>query len=319
MKALDYRQLSTLLGSGIEILRALEILSHHKRGSTRETILSVRRSIEEGSSFTEAISTQDRFFTPFEIAVIQAGEMSGKLEEKLSLLADYREKVSAWRRKMIAGMLYPLIVLHAAIFIPPLPILISQGFIPYGQAVSRALLWVYGVSLGIFLAAKISARVPVILYIRDYLLQAIPVLRGIWRRLALARFTASLSSSCGAGISIRPALKFAAAACGNEYIKQRILEQIYLIEKGGKVTEVLQKSQVFPEMVIQMVNTGEEAGKMEGMLSNVSSYCEDKAEAAITILNNVVPVILYLAVAGYVAFKVISFYAGYFQDLGIGF
>ncbi|MCD5401637.1 type II secretion system F family protein [candidate division NPL-UPA2 bacterium] len=319
MKAIDYRQLATLLGSGIEILQALRTLSRHKRGLIRKTIFSIRQSIKEGSSFTEAISIQGRLFTPFEIAVIQAGEISGNLEEKLGLLADYMEKVSAWRRKIIAGMIYPVIILHAAIFIPPLPTLILQGFIPYVYAVSRALLWVYGLGLGIFLAVKISARVPLFLYVRDYLLQAIPVSRGILRSLAIARFTASLSSSYGAGISIGPSLKFAAAACGNEYIKQRILKQICIVKKGGRVTEVLQESKVFPEMVIQMVNTGEETGKMEGMLSKVSSYCEDKAEAAITILNNVVPVILYLAVAGYVAFIVISFYAGYFQELGIGF
>ncbi len=319
MKATDYRQLATLLGSGIEILRALEILSRHKNRPTKEIILSIRRSIEEGSSFTEAISAPGRFFTPFERAVIQAGEMSGNLEEKLNLLADYREKVSAWRRKMIAGMIYPVIILHAAIFIPPLPTLILQGFIPYVQAVLGALLWVYGISLGIFLAVKISGRIQVVLYARDYLLQAIPVSRGIWRSLALTRFTASLSSLCGAGISIKSSLKLASSSCGNEYIKQRIFEQIHLIEKGQGVTEVLQKSRVFPEMVIQMVSTGEEAGKIEGMLSKVSSYYEDKAEAAITLLNNVVPVILYLAVAGYVAFKIISFYAGYFRGLGIDF
>lgn len=315
MKAIDYRQLSTLLGSGIEILRALETLSHHKRGRTRKTILSIRRSIEEGSSFTEAISAQGRFFTPFEVAVIHAGEMSGNLESKLCLLADYMEKVSAWRKKIITGMIYPVIVLHAAIFIPPIPVLIFKGFIPYVYAVSRSLLWVYGIGFGIFLAVKISARIHVVLYARDYLLQAIPVFGGILRCLSIARFTTSLSSSYSAGISIRPSLKFAAAACGNEYIKQRILKQICILEKGGRVTKVLQKSKVFPEMVIEMVNTGEETGKMEEMLSKVSSYCENKAEAAITILINTVPVILYFAVALYVAFKVISFYAGYFGTL----
>ena len=319
MKATDYRQLSTLLGSGIEILHALRTLSRHKRGRPRKTILSIHRLIEEGSSLAEAISAQGRFFTPFERAVIQAGEISGNLEEKMTLLANYMEKVSTWRRKIITGMIYPVIILHAAIFIPPLPILILQGFIPYAQAVFGALFLVYGFSLGIFLAVKISTRVPVILYIRDYLLQAIPVFRGILRSLAIARFTASLSSSYGAGISIRQSLKLASFSCGNEHIKQRILGQIHLIEKGKGVTEVLQESKVFPEMIIQMVNAGEEAGKIEGMLSKVSSYYEDKANTAITILNNVVPVILYLAVAGYVAFIVISFYIGHFQELGIGF
>lgn len=315
MKAVAYRQLATLLGSGVGILRALEVLSRHKRSRLRKTIFSIRQSIEDGYSFTEAISIQDRFFTPFERAVIQAGEMSGRLESNLRFLADYMEKISFWRRKIIGGMIYPLIILHAAIFIPPLHLLIFQGFIPYVYAVSRTLLWFYGLGFGIFLAVKISSRVRVILHIRDYLLQAIPVCGRILRSLAIARFTASLSSSSSAGISIRPSLKFAAAACGNEYIKQRILKQIRVVEKGGKVTEALQKSKIFPEMIIQMINTGEETGKMEEMLSKVSSYCEDKAEAAITMLINTVPVILYLAVAIYVAFKVISFYAGYFGSL----
>ncbi|NOX96992.1 MAG: hypothetical protein GXO98_02815 [Nitrospirae bacterium] len=297
------------------ILQALEILSRHKRGPTRRIIFSIRRLIENGSSFTEAASAQDRFFTPFEIAVIQAGERSGRLENNLRFLADYMEKISSWRRKIIGGMIYPVIILHAAILIPPVPILILQGSIPYVDTVSKSLLWIYGIGFGIFLAVKISGRIPVISYLRDYLLQAIPIIGGILRRLSMARFTISLSGSYRAGISIRSSIMFAAAACGNEYIKRRILKQIRIVETGGQVTEVLQKSKVFPEMVIEMVNTGEETGEMEKMLSKASSYCENKAEAAITILNNTLPVILYLAVALYVAFKVISFYAGYFATL----
>ncbi len=296
-------------------MQALEILSRHKRGSTRRIIFSLRRLIENGSSFTEAASAQDRFFTPFEISVIQAGEKSGRLERNLRFLADYMEKISSWRRKIIGGMIYPVIILHAAIFIPPLSILILQGFIPYMHAVSRGLLWIYGLGFGIFLAVKISGRIPGVLYIRDYLLQAIPIGGGILRGLSMARFTTSLSGSYRAGISIRSSLMFAAAACGNEYIKRKILKQIPIVEKGGQVTEVLQKSKVFPEMVVEMVNTGEETGEMEEMLSKASSYCENKAEAAITILINTLPVILYLAVALYVGFKVISFYSGYLKTL----
>jgi len=241
MKAITYRQLSTLLDSGMGILQALEILSRYKRGLTRRTIFSLRRLIEDGSSFTEAASAQDRFFTPFEITVIQAGEKSGRLENNLRFLADYMEKISSWRRKIIGGMIYPVIILHAAILIPPLSILILQGFIPYVDAVSRGLLWIYGLGFGIFLAVKISGRIPVLLYLRDYLFQAIPISGGILRRLSMARFTTSLSGSYRAGISIRSSLMFAAAACGNEYIKRRILKQIRIVEKGGQVTRYFRK------------------------------------------------------------------------------
>jgi len=315
MKTIAYRQLSTLLDSGMGILQALGIVSSHTRGRTKRTLLSIHRSIEAGSSFTEAVSGEEGFFTPFEITIIQAGEISGRLENNLRFLADYMEKVSSWRRKIMGGMIYPLIVLHAAIFIPPAPILILKGFLPYVFVVSKSLFWIYGIGFGIFLATRISGRIQVLLYLRDYLLLVIPVSGGILRSLSIARFTTSLAGSYRAGISIGPALKFAAEACGNEYMKEKIRKQIRIVEKGGKVTEVLQKSKVFPETVLEMVHTGEEAGKMEEMLSKASSYCENKAEAAITILINTLPVILYLAVALYVGIKVISFYSGYLKIL----
>ena len=138
-----YHQLSTLLESGISILRALELLAKQERGKLGRLLNDLYKSIESGSTFTQAVSLKKNVFSDFEISIIHSGELTGNLETNLHSIVEYLETVQRRGRRFLTGILYPIILLHAVILIPPIKIAFLEGLIPYLRAVSRSLVYMY--------------------------------------------------------------------------------------------------------------------------------------------------------------------------------
>ena len=313
-KIFFYRQLSALLESGVNILRALELLAKQERGKLRTVLHYLHKSIESGSSFTQAISIKRDVFSDFEISIIHSGEITGNLENSFRLIAEYFEKTTRRQRKFFLGMVYPIILLHLAILIPPIRFLILEGLVPYLRAVSQPLIYMYLIFFLILAGLKIIRRSAFLSTLRDRILWSTPIIGGIIRKLGISRFATSLALSLRAGLNPDLALKTSSQASGSAVIKLAISKSERFLHEEG-IAEVLRKTGIFPYTVIEVALTGEKSGKIDEMLLRIASSLEDEATTAINTLLVIAPVVIYLAVALYIAWVIISFYVGYFQKI----
>ena len=309
-----YHQLSTLLESGISILRALELLAKQERGKLGRLLNDLYKSIESGSTFTQAVSLKKNVFSDFEISLIHSGELTGNLETNLRSIVEYLETVQRRGRRFLTAILYPVILLHAVILIPPVKIALLEGLIPYLRAVSRPLVYMYLIFLFIPGLLKIIRRSASLFTPCDRLLWSTPVIGRIIKKLAISRFATSLALSLRAGLNADIALKTSSQASGSAVIKSRIPESEKFLREEG-IAGVLQKTGIFPDTVIEMALTGEKSGKIDEMLLRVASNLENEATTAINRLLIILPVVIYLAVALYIAYIIISFYLGYFEAI----
>ena len=309
-----YTQLSTLLESGISIVRALELIAHNQKSAARKTTLKIYESVKSGSTLTQALSSMKNVFSGFEIAVVHSGEIAGNLEDNLRLVVDYFERNRRWKRRLILGMLYPVILIHVAIILPPLGIAFFKGFACYLRAIFHPLAYIYAVFFSCLIIKRIIKRFTCIFVFCDRLLWSVPVAGRIIRNLAVSRFAASLALSLRAGIDPVTALRTSAQACGNAVIVSQIARAEYLLQNEG-ISGVLKKAGIFPEVLIEMALTGEKSGCIDETLLKIASSIEDEANASANVVLIVVPVIAYLAVTLYIAYIIISFYLGYLQAI----
>lgn len=309
-----YTQLSTFLESGISIVRALELIAHNQRGAARKTTLKIYESVKSGSTLTQALSGMGNMFSGFEIAVVHSGEIAGRLEDNLRLIVDYFERNRRWKRILIIGMIYPVILIHLAIILPPLGIAFLKGFVCYLRTIFHPLAYIYAVFFSFLIIKKIIRQFTCIFAFCDRLLWSVPVAGKILRKLAVSRFAASLALSLKAGIDPVTALRTSAQACGNAVIKSQIAKAEYLLQNEG-ISGVLKKAEIFPEVLIEMAFTGEKSGCIDETLLKAASSLEDEANASAKVLLIVVPIIAYLAAALYIAYIIITFYMGYFQTV----
>ena len=313
-KIFFYRQLSAMLESGVSIVRALELLTNQARGKPRTLLYDLHRSVESGSSFSEAVSLNKDVFSDFEISIIHSGEVTGNLENSLDSIAGDLEKTRKRQRRFFIGILYPLILLHAAILIPPIRFLLLEGLIPYLQAVYRPLVYLYLFFLVILAGVKIIRRSARLRMLRDRLLWSTPIIGGITRKLCISRFANCLALSLKAGLNPDVALKTSSSASGNDVIKVRISESEKFLREEG-IAGVLKRARIFPDTVIEMALTGERSGKIDEMLLRIAASLENDATTTINVLLVVIPVVIYLGVALYIACIIIGFYLHLFQDI----
>ncbi len=309
-----YRQLSALLESGVSILRALELLAEQERSKLGRLLHDLHKFIESGLTLTQAVSLRKNFFSDFEIAIIHCGELTGNLETNLQSIVEYLETTQKRTQRFLIGILYPIILLHVVILLPPIKTLILEGSIPYLRAVFPGLVCLYLVFLFIIGLLKIIRRSASASTLCARVLWSIPIIGGIIKKLGISRFTASLGLSLRAGLNAETALRISSQASASAAIKLKIAESERFLSEEG-IAGVLEKTAVFPNTVIEMAVTGERSGKLDEMLLRTASSLESEANSAINKLLVVLPVIIYLVVAIYMAYIIISSYLDYFGNI----
>lgn len=327
LKALTlfFRQFAAMLAAGVPIYQALDTLSQQHTGNARlrRTLASIRDSILAGERLADAFDKHPAVFSPIIRAMIRVGEAGGALEQVLRQIATYLENELELRRLISRVTFYPKLVLFFAIVIPNLiPALITLVGAPGGAPVGTVL---WGIAMTF---AKILLVIFVIWALFRLAMQAqgfryawglftvsLPWIGFTVRQLALARFARALSALYGAGLPLSQAVHYAAAATGNEYLHRRIEPAGAKLEAGHRITDAFASTGVFPPMVMDMVSTGENTGELGFMMDKVAEYYEEEGKLRAHQAGHVLGVVVYLAVAIYVAIIVIQFYAGYFSAI----
>ena len=332
--AIMTRQLSTMVSSGMTILRALSVLeSQTKSKLLKETLAAVRKDVEAGLLLSDALERHPKVFSPLYVSMVRAGETGGVLEQSLLRTADQLEKDASLRRQIRAATIYPSLVIGFAVivllalvaFLIPvfsnvfkqfgghLPAL-TQFMVTFSHLVDHQ--WY------ILILAVAALAAGFIFWKRskqgrnqwDAFKLRIPLKIGdVVQKVAIARWSRTFSSLTAAGVPIMQALEITGKTAGNAVIERSMADVINSVKSGGTISEPLRRAKEFPTMVAHMVGVGEETGALDAMLSKVADFYEDEVEAAVKALTSILEPAMIIFVGSIVGVIVISMYLPLFD------
>lgn len=312
-----YFQLGSLISAGVPLLQALD-MARVKARSFRGKLATVIARIHGGSTFSEALEAAGDWLPQFDRAVISAGEHSGRLDATLKTLGNYYQERASLLRRMISDMAYPMFLVHLAVLIFPTSLLTNlvwsggvERFVIHKVSI---LVPLYAVTF-VMIAALQSNRGETWRALMERILNAVPLVGGARKSLALARFTAGLEATLSAGIPIIQAWQIAAGASGSNRIKQAVGWAVPRMESGMVPSEAVRQLSVFPELFQSLYATGEMSGKLDSTLERLHRHYQEEATLRFQNIGQWTPKILFLLVAIAVAFQVIGFYSNYFGQL----
>ena len=319
------RQLSTLQDAGLPILRSLRILEgQSKPGPLKNSLMGVIEDVESGNTLSEAMAKQPKAFDNLYVNMVKAGEAGGALEIILQRLADFKEKAQSLKRKVRGAMVYPIVVVVVAgaivggimyWIIPKFEAIFKDFGVPL-PAPTIALIaisnWVVNywylipaIPFGIWLMFKIIRKNKTGAYILDRITLKLPVIGGIASKSAVARMARTLGTLIASGVPILEALSIARDTAGNEVFR-RAFDHIHAsIREGESMAVPLKETRIVDDLVVNMVDVGEETGALDNMLYKVADvYDEEVAvmvDALVSILEPIMVVVLGLIV-GFIVF-----------------
>jgi type IV pilus assembly protein PilC len=328
------RQLATMVQSGMTILRALYVLeAQTENKQLQEAIVAVRKDVEAGLPLSDALERHPNIFDPLFVNMTRAGETGGMLDESLIRVADQLEKADSLRRQVKSAMTYPAVVLTFAggvllalvAFLVPVFIGVFKQFggslppitkvtVMLSQAITGYWYVMFG---GVFAAVWAFRKWKKSEKGRpqwDRFRLRVPMKIGdIVQKIALARWSRTLSALVSAGVPLLHALDITGKTAGNHVIEQAMAGVIESVKSGGTIADPLKESSVFPAMVSHMVSVGEETGSLDTMLSKIADFYEDQVDAAVKSLTSILEPVMIVIVGGIVGFIVISMYLPLFK------
>jgi len=312
-----YYQLAQLSGAGVGLIGALEHLKRSPPGREyRRPIEQLLDQLARGCTFTESIRRAELALPEFDIALVQAGEQSGRLEACLRLLADYYRDHARLVRQMLGDLAYPAFLFHFAIFILPFADFFKTGnVVVYLARTLGVLLPIYAL-LALMLYCAQSRHGERWRAWIEKILHPIPILGTARRYLALARLAAGLEALLSAGVSIVEAWELAAKASGSPELRRAVNAWRPLIDAGRTPAEAISASGKFPEIFASQYTTGEVSGKLEDTLNRLHSYYQDEGTRKLHLVAQWVPRGIYLFVALMIAYRVVQFWSQYFAQIG---
>jgi type II secretory pathway component PulF len=302
-----YFQLATMLDSGVPLREALFTLSEQYRGRAGAAFRRLADDVATGISLSDAMARQPESFDPLTVSMVHSGETVGRLDENLDGLAENLERTRRLVMRLVTGFIYPLLLLHAAILIPNLLVLVRSGLGPYLLACLPPLLILYSGAFALWFLHQIFRETSAY----GGLLLSLPVVE----KLVYARFARSLAILYQGGVPLAWAVEMAGAASGNGSVRGELDEVAIEVSAGAQLGEALRYSPRFPEMVLNMIRTGEHTGRLDATLRKVAEYYEQGAEATIERTARVLPVVAYLLVAGYIGYIVFTMWANVYGQV----
>ncbi|MDA0766047.1 MAG: type II secretion system F family protein [Verrucomicrobia bacterium] len=318
------RQLATLIDSGLPLLRGLNVLAKQEPNPVlKGTINSLADSVQGGSTFSESLSQHPRIFNKLYVNMVKAGELGGVLEVVLNRLAEYQEKAHKLKNKIVAAMVYPVIVMFIAVailtflmlFIVPkfkdmfaemgdaqLPTIskVVFGFSEFMLANPLLLpnsVWILFAAVAIWLLAQMWSRTAGGRRFLDSMKLKMPLFGDIQRKSAIARFARTLGTLVTSGVPILQALNITRETAGNVIISDAIAKVHECVKEGESIVQPLSASSVFPSMVISMVDVGEETGQLPEMLLKIADVYDDEVDNAVTALTSILEPIMIVFLA----------------------
>lgn len=331
--AIMTRQLSTMISSGLSLLRALSILSEQTQNKHLADILTkVVSDIESGSSLSDAIGRHPVEFPPIMINMVRAGEVGGFLDTALDSVAVNFEKEAKLRSTIKSAMAYPVMVLLLSavsvvimlLFIVPIFKEMFEGLgsqLPpptqFLVTLSENMVWLLPVLLvvgvGFSVWWRANKNTDAVRRVVDPIKLKLPVFGTLFKRIAIARFTRNLSNMVGAGVPILQALSVVGETSGNWVISEASKRVADSVRQGRSIAGPLADEPVFPPMVVQMISVGEDSGSLEVMLGKISDFYDAEVQATTEALTSLIEPLLIAFLGVVIGGMIIALYMPIFS------
>lgn len=327
------RQFATMIDSGLPLVGCLDILASQTENKIfAESILKIKRDVEGGETYAEALRKHPKVFDDLYVNMVEAGEIGGILDTILFRLAGYLEKSASLKKKVKSALVYPasivgvavLVVVFLMIFVIPtfgtmfkeagqklpLPTFIvleaSRLTLNYGYfLIPPLILSFFGFRK--YYASEQGRRTI------DALILKLPVFGLLMQKISVARFSRTLSTLISSGVPIIDALRITARTSGNKIVEGSILSTITSIKEGSTISSPLSEHKVFPPMVVRMIQVGEQSGALDAMLEKIADFYDEEVDATVGALTELLEPMLMVFLGVVVGFIVIAMYMPIFN------
>jgi len=332
--AIFSRQLATMLGAGIPLVQAFEIIgAGHDKPSMQKLLLDIKSEIEGGTSLHEALAKHPLYFDDLFVNLVEAGEQAGALESLLDKIATYKEKTEAIKKKVKKALFYPAAVLVVALIVTTILLIfvipqfesLFKGFgadLPaFTQMVINLSRFIQ--SKGIYILIVLSAAVWFFLYtykrsrktreLLDRAMLKFPIIGPILNKAAIARFARTLSTMFQAGVPLVEALESVAGATGNIVYEDATMKVRDEVATGQRLQRAMENTGLFPNMVVQMIAVGEESGSLDTMSGKVANFYEEDVDNAVDSMSSLLEPLIMAILGVLVGGLVIAMYLPIFK------
>ena len=313
------RQLATLIDSGLPLLRSLNVLAKQERDKVlKNTINKVSDSVQNGSTFSDALALHPRIFNDLYVNMVKAGEVGGVLELVLNRLSEFQEKAAKIKNKIVAAMVYPGIVMTMAVGImafllvfivpkfemifhdllgdKPLPT-VTRFVIGASDFAQHHGLVLLGIVIAVVTLYKFIGRTRGGRFAIDTFKLRMPLFGNLNRKTAVSRFARTLGTLVTSGVPILQALNITRETAGNASIAAAISRVHDSVKEGESIVQPMEASRAFPPMVTSMVDVGEETGKLPEMLLKIADVYDDEVDNAVAALTSMLEPIMIVFLA----------------------
>jgi len=332
--AIFSRQLSTMLAAGIPLVQAFEIVGQgHENAAMQKLILAVKTDVEGGSALAEALAKHPLYFDDLFVNLVAAGEQAGALEGLLDKIATYKEKTEEIKKKIKKALTYPAAVVVVAlvvtiillIFVIPAFEDLFKGFGADLPAFTRMVVdlsvfvrtqgWMLAIVAGgiVYTFFYFKKRSRTMRHFLDRLSLKLPIVGPILQKAAIARYARTLSTMFSAGVPLVEALESVAGATGNIVYEVGVLQMRDEVATGQRLQQAMENTNLFPNMVIQMIAVGEESGSLDEMSSKVADFYENDVDNAVDNLSSLLEPMIMAILGVLVGGLVIAMYLPIFK------
>ncbi len=332
--AIFSRQMATMMSAGIPLVQAFDIIgAGHENPAMQKLVLSIKQDVEGGTALADALSKHPLHFDDLYVNLVAAGEQAGALETLLDKVATYKEKTEAIKKKVKKALFYPAAVVVVAFVVTAILLIyvipefesLFQGFGADLPAFTRFVIdisqfvresgWMLAVVIvgGVvgFLHAKKRSRA--LQRLIDRVVLKIPVLGPILEKSAIARYARTLSTTFAAGVPLVEALDSVAGATGNIVYEEAVNKMRDEVATGQRLQRAMENTELFPNMVIQMVAVGEESGALDEMSGKVADFYEEEVDNAVDSMSSLLEPLIMAVLGVLVGGLVIAMYLPIFQ------
>lgn len=328
------RQLATMMSAGVPLVQSFEIIGRgHENPSMREVVNTIKSDVESGSNLADALSKHPLYFDKLTCNLVSAGEHAGILEDLLDKIATYKEKTEAIKSKVKKALFYPTAVIIVAFIITAILLIfvipqfqeLFSGFGADLPALTLAVInlskifqnfwWaIFGGVGGIVYAfVQGKRRSQKFSESLDRISLKLPVIGDILTKAAIARFARTLSTMFAAGVPLVESMESVAGAVGNVVYSSAVIRMRDQVATGQSLTASMQQASIFPNMVVQMVAIGEEAGSVDAMLGKVADFYEQEVDDAVDALSSLLEPMIMAILGGLIGTLVVAMYLPIFK------
>jgi len=330
------RQFATMINAGLPLVQSLDIMAEQTENEQlRGVIRDVLYDVESGNTLADALDKHPKVFTKLYVNMVAAGEAGGILDIILLRLATFLEKNDALIRKIKGAMIYPAVIFGVAaaavlvllIFVIPtfqnmfasagVPLPLPTQIVISASQFLQDFWWmlIIGLVATVFLVRAYYATDQGELMI-DKLLLNLPILGDLQRKAAVARFTRTLGTLVSSGVSILEGLEITAKTAGNRVIHDAVMSSRSSIAGGETISGPLKESGVFPPMVVQMINVGEQTGGLDEMLTKIADFYDEEVDAAVSALLSAMEPLMIVVLGVVVGGMIVAMYLPIFDMIG---